>query len=61
MSNTDKLQTLDQVCIHRRDLLPLGSLMPLVKQVYDKTTWSSDGLPIKMEPLKRSGILYCND
>lgn len=55
--NTEKLQTFDEVSIHRRDALPLGSLMPLVKQVYCKTTWSSDGLPIKLETVKRKGIL----
>jgi hypothetical protein len=45
--NTDphSFETIDELVINRRDLLPLGRIMPTVKKYHFKTRWSHDGLP----------------
>jgi len=52
VDNAEIFTTFDEVEIYRRSLLPLGSVMPLIRKVFLLTCWSyEDGLPIQFASL----------
>jgi len=61
VDNGDIFTTFDEVEIYRRSLLPLGSVMPIIRTVYVLTSWSfEDGLPIQFAslPTERSRKMW---
>jgi len=56
--NNDLFTTLDHVSIYQRDLVPLGTTLPAVRDVWLLTSWDvEEGLPLRFFEINKDSLL----